>query len=1123
MFSFRQLILGSITAGCLLSPLAHAWKMEADSVTLTATTSTSSFQSINFDQTYDVVPLVFILGTADSEPAAVRIKNVTTTGFQALAVEPDDENGQHAAMTIHYVAIEPGDHFMPDGTQISATEVAVPTTAHKSGISAQNLGYARFSFDEGYNFTSAPTVIGQIQDMTGEAGTPPSTASRPWMTVVFEDPSTLSVSLALDHSEVNNTYTSSASVPVGVLAIDGNSSGTFDDASGSSISWESLNATLSPATVSVSPYSRTCTKVDLNSSFTSAPLVVGSKVSRNTSDGGWLARCTTGPGNGLTQINLAIEEDADSDAERTPASEDISLLAFSESFTVNFDSGGNAFNQLRYQHPGSANYCDWVPVILRAETQSGTLIRDYSETVRLSTQSSGEWRLVDGDGSFSNSGDGGVAQYTFAESDNGVAKFELLYSGGANELNLKAVQTDDTAVDDDNTTPPLYFAAQNLVVTSEPFETAEVKAFSEPQRAGEEFPVYLSMFGDFEGSGCGVYSGFNDFAPVKVNVEYLEPVANNSKRLKIRQNGEYRDILLSQQTIDVQFTDGQATVLMRYDDVGKIKVQFTMEVTTGDGSEIIVGGSTLPFVIKPYDVQFSKVYVERNLQEVSPHNWSNTETDPQYSFANGTFFQKAGEPFVIHLKPVNKLGAAVQNYGRESVPQGFSVTSELLSPMMGDNGSQGDGTMRSGDIFERKYDFESSDYVFVNDKIAFDEVGYIRLVAHARGLNYLDAGDIVTTPSPAIGRFTPDHFDVELVKPGKLETACVNSTSTDDGAANGFSYVRQPLKFYQEQVDEQVITHQPTVKIKPMAKGGYGIQNYYDFSSIGGMNYYRLPTELVHEDDGQKPIFKLFKSNSGSGSPKPNATVGTPDDIRFYKMATASFGEAGYDGTATYELDADHIFIDLDENNEPIKKFSADLFLAVTVKDPDNIEYKNGEELLIGKTLVKSLKEKQGMEFTAGNEVMHGRLMVANASGQAKDPIIVPIRIEVFDGTQFVVNKEDNCTPISVISQEEIQFYNFEIKDDDLTPLEKSQIRLHRQFVDGETILEIILPEDADIYGTMDVLVPMFGENGSNEYLSSDWPNDGNFDGRLDDNPSATVTIGNTPDDLNTDFWSEIY
>ncbi|MDH3691233.1 MAG: hypothetical protein OEU36_17450, partial [Gammaproteobacteria bacterium] len=112
------------------------WGMEAESITLPAVTSGSSYVSVSFRRSYSTPPVITVLPTTENpDPATIRIRNVTTTGFEAAQVEPASQDGTQGAMTMHYVAVQPGTHELPDGTRVLAGTVSTNVSVHGTGVS----------------------------------------------------------------------------------------------------------------------------------------------------------------------------------------------------------------------------------------------------------------------------------------------------------------------------------------------------------------------------------------------------------------------------------------------------------------------------------------------------------------------------------------------------------------------------------------------------------------------------------------------------------------------------------------------------------------------------------------------------------------------------------------------------------------------------------------------------------------------------------------------------------------------------------------------------------------------------------------------------------------------------
>lgn len=117
------------------------WRMEMSAVT-TSVTVIGIHTPVTFRQPFDTVPIVVafvfestILGEPDPTPMAVRIRNVTTTGFEAIQAEPANNDAVHGPVGLIYLAVEPGTHELPDGTRILAGLVSTTSQQHGVGVS----------------------------------------------------------------------------------------------------------------------------------------------------------------------------------------------------------------------------------------------------------------------------------------------------------------------------------------------------------------------------------------------------------------------------------------------------------------------------------------------------------------------------------------------------------------------------------------------------------------------------------------------------------------------------------------------------------------------------------------------------------------------------------------------------------------------------------------------------------------------------------------------------------------------------------------------------------------------------------------------------------------------------
>jgi hypothetical protein len=302
------------------------WLLEAGSITLPATGSGSTFVAVSFGQTYPAAPVVVtLIGMDDTAPAAVRIRNVTPSGFELVQVEPGGADGDHGAEVVHWLAVEQGQHVLADGTLIEAGTIDTMAVQHGTGVTGteswQSLSY-------GSSFAAPPVFITELQSMNNEVATLPENPSEPWLVVGVRNVTTLSAEVALERCE---SAPGSVSIPetIGYVAIDAGRSGTFTADDAGSVAYETLNT---PDSI-VGP---SCVQVLFASAFPAPPLVIGHQTRHDGGDGGWLRRCAFT----ATAVTLVVDEDQYRDTERSHGTEAAGVLLFERPFVAEIGGGG---------------------------------------------------------------------------------------------------------------------------------------------------------------------------------------------------------------------------------------------------------------------------------------------------------------------------------------------------------------------------------------------------------------------------------------------------------------------------------------------------------------------------------------------------------------------------------------------------------------------------------------------------------------------------------------------------------------------------------------------------------------------------------------------------------------
>ena len=305
-----------------------SWKLESDIVSLPAVSAGSTaFQSVLFRQIYEQPPLVFVLPDfSNPQPGAVRIRNVTTTGFEVVQVEPPPEDGDQPASTVHYVAMDAGFNQFPDGTLVDSGTIDTQATVFGGGVGG-SFGTDNVAFNPG--FLAAPAVIAEIQTLANESASLPGQPSVPWITAHTQSVTSTDMQVALERAE-SGSGAVSVDETVAYAAVEAGVITDFVDNAGNTILAE---ATRSAVVINGVDDAPGCFTVPFAQVYPAPPLVAATKNTRNGGNGGWLRRCL----NSTNSVGLVTDEDQEGDAERSHlGTEAGSILVFSQPFDADF-------------------------------------------------------------------------------------------------------------------------------------------------------------------------------------------------------------------------------------------------------------------------------------------------------------------------------------------------------------------------------------------------------------------------------------------------------------------------------------------------------------------------------------------------------------------------------------------------------------------------------------------------------------------------------------------------------------------------------------------------------------------------------------------------------------------
>ena len=313
----------AVLLGTTLIPIpASAFEVEMGPVTVQDTFVSPTWTRVSFIRPFSTTPIVVGLPTTNgSDPMTLRVRNVTTTGFQVVQTEPSANDGLHLQNDTAYLAVEPGNHVLPDGSRIVALNHSTTSFANR----LLSTTWDTVSFPT--VFPGTPAVVAQIQTMANESSNPPSTSSVPFMDVGIQNVGATNLQVTLERAESTNGTVSFAET-IGIVAIENNTDLSFVDALGSNAR---LQGFLTPD--NIRGFSNGCYTNGYPSAFSSTPLTVATTNRRDGNNGGWIRRCSTSS----STIGLTVDEDADTDTERSHTTESAGVVAASVAFHANFD------------------------------------------------------------------------------------------------------------------------------------------------------------------------------------------------------------------------------------------------------------------------------------------------------------------------------------------------------------------------------------------------------------------------------------------------------------------------------------------------------------------------------------------------------------------------------------------------------------------------------------------------------------------------------------------------------------------------------------------------------------------------------------------------------------------
>jgi len=331
--------------------------------------------------------------------------------------------------------------------------------------------------------------------------------------------------------------------------------------------------------------------------------------------------------------------------------------------------------------------------------------------------------------------------------------------------------------------------------------------------------------------------------------------------------------------------------------------------------------------------------------------------------AGSETIHKAGEDFALEVMAINAASPAqaTQNYQ----PGQIQFLLDRTGPASG--GADGSLTYASGNsltsALSPSYQNVSlegfSSGVSTFNAANYSEVGLLKL--GLQDSNY--GGEPITVPGDAIniGRFTPDHFDIEVVA-GAFDDAC-----------GTFSYIGQYFGY----------STAPNMKITAKNLAGDTTENYTEgvYRKLVASDIVRVFPDEDNATDGiiSGTKMKVSKQNLTSGSLTNELTAG---EMRY-----------AFSLNDLYRYDKDI--------NSQIPPFTSALSVALNAS---NDPFEDSDTVAAGAS---------PQWFPAGNIVRYGRLVMQNALGPETEALKIPMTAQYYDGSNYVTNTLDSCSTVN--------------------------------------------------------------------------------------------------------------
>jgi len=868
----------------------------AGRITLNNTVNDPSFTHVCFDTPFSDVPVVFSLPTTTSngDRLALRIRNVTTEGFDIAQVESPEKANPNApagnvAQTVDFLAVVEGDYDLDGGAKM---RVRTLNTRRYQGRAFSGKSWETVSTAD-LGFTQTPAIIASIQTMNNEPNisntTGPFPISEPFLATTIKDVTNTEFKIALERGETNTGVVINNET-MGYIAITPGFQGQLT----TDVSYESFRTDNNIRGIN------SCRIFNLSGIYIDNPLIIASQNTRAGSDGGWLKRCAIS----TSSAGFSIVEDRDRDNDTGHIDERAGGLALSGTFTDFANScAGPAIDHFEINALNAQGLtCEADTIKLRAcADASCSILNPDAVDVVLSVTD---------------------------PSNNVVLTQNVTVVGGEVDVNYIHTVAEVVSLSLDQDYECINGYPTNCDVTF--LDAGFVFSAIDDQVAGVDFSgINIQAVKDINGVCTDLLSGPKT---VDMAMEYIAPDRTTANKYFLSGSELAKNLLNNVNVytpIPLNFVASSIADLgtNKYNDAGQIKLYARyVEPASGGNPSFTIEGSSNAFWVSPH--HFS--VVAKNGSIILDNTTTVVPTAKK---------QVAGDDFTLSFTAENIDSNATTNY----IAQQAQLQLERTGPTLGGV----DGTLKYSNaesivskptaslvyidasevVFDSngKYDFNAATY---------SEVGLTKL--YIRDNNY-GSGVYKAEGSANVGRFIPAYFTQTVGSHGDLSayhySTCDHITYPD---TDNWAYAGQTRDNSGSTVGAISYAESPIIYITAFNRSGNITQNY---SEDG---YMKLTASgiTIPEPTADNSMLRLF----------PTATSET-----VYLSANMLAGvdpvASATNGVISYTFNQQDHFIYEHNKHSKLLPFSANIpFLVSSVTDSDEVKLYSGSNTNITAT-----------------------------------------------------------------------------------------------------------------------------------------------------------------------------